>query len=322
MFEYFKMDPYTMGFPLNMGMHPLFEPVTLEEYGDYKIWRDELGAVRKDFKVIENEGFVTRSWQSFYVSDQKTFREMTARYNPVDPGRMPANFADRARAVNESGVATHLSIPFLFWAIRDWMGFENLCMAFYDQPALVHEMFEFLTDFVIETLKPVIGQMDIDLVEFKEDMAYKHAPMVSPDMFKTFMYPHYVRLISFLKGHGVRLVYVDCDGYPGGLIPHWIEAGVDAVSPNEIAAGNDIAGLQRAYPKFALFGGVDKRELAKDRRAVYDEVAKIPALIEKGGYIPHVDHAIPHDISFANYAYFRELMARIADGSPLGPFKV
>ena len=33
--------------------------------------------------------------------------------------------------------------------------------------------------------------------------------------------------------------------------------------------------------------------------------AKIP-LTEKGGYIPHIDHAIPHDVPYENFAYYWE----------------
>jgi len=318
---YFNLDPYYIGIPINLAMHPSFEPKVLEEDDIYKIWRDELGAVRKDFKIIENEGFITRSWLSFYVSNQATFRKMTDRYNSADVTRLPLDFAEQAQAINNSDVANHLCIPFLFWAVRDWVGFESLCMMFYDKPSLVHEMFEFLTDFVIKTLKPVIHLLDIDLVELKEDMAYKHAPMISPEMFRTFMYPHYVKLISFLKCNGVKLVYVDCDGYPGGLIPLWIEAGVDAMSPTEIAAGNNIDQLQKEHPSFGLFGGIDKRELAKDKRAVYNMVATLPRYIEKGGFIPHVDHAIPHDVPLENYKYFRKLMAKIACGGSIGSFE-
>jgi len=189
---------------------------------------------------------------------------------------------------------------------------------FYDNPSLVHEMFGFITDFCIDTLKDKIHKLDIDLVELKEDMAYKHAPMISPGMFKEFMYPHYVRLIDFLKTNSVKIVYVDCDGYPGELIPLWMEAGVDAMSPVEIAAGNDPLKLRRDYPKLGMFGGIDKRELAKTKADVYHEVVKkVPEMIEKGGFIPHVDHAIPFDVPLENYMYFRELMARLTAGETL-----
>ena len=315
---FFGLDPIQLDVPIHMGMYPLFEEKIIEATSEYKIWQDELGATRKDFLTVENEGFVTRSWLGFPVTDRASFKEMKRRYVSFASERIPENFEIRCHILNMALVHNHLSIPFLFWVARDWVGFENLCMMFYDDPTLVHEMFTFITDFCIETLKGKIEKVKIDLVELKEDMAYKHAPMISPPMFKEFMYPHYVRLIDFLKANGVQIVYVDCDGYPGGLIPLWINAGVDAMSPVEIAAGNDLLTLRKEFPKFGMFGGVDKRELAKDRQAVYDEVTRaLPDMIEKGGFIPHVDHAIPFDIPLENYIYFRELMVKLANGKEL-----
>ncbi len=318
--HFFDLDPWCVSIPIDTGMQPKFTEETLEVQGPYKIWRDELGAIRKDFINTENPGFVTRSWLSFAVTDRASFLEMKKRYIAADPIRMPA--PDKAKAygkvLQNSAVATHLGIPFLFWQLRDWIGCENLCMMFYDDPLLVHEMMEFLTDFVIETLQNRIDLFPVDMVEFKEDMAYKGAPMISAKMFHEFMFPHYVRLISFLRSHGVKHIYVDCDGYPGELIPEFIEAGVDSMSPVEIAAGNDLLQLRREYPTFGMWGGIDKRVLAMDKRAVYDEVmGKVPQLIEKGGYIPHIDHAIAHNATLENYMYYRELLTRVAYGEPV-----
>ena len=316
--HFFDLDPWCVGIPINMGMYPEFTEETLEVQGPYKIWRDNLGAIRKDFIHIENPGFVTRSWLSFAVTDRASFLEMKKRYLAAEPARMPESAAQYGRLLQNSAVATHLCIPYLFWQLRDWVGCENLCMMFYDDPDLVHEMMEFLTDFVIETLKPRIDLFPVDLVEFKEDMAYKGAPMISAKMFHEFMYPHYVRLIDFLRAHGAKHIYVDCDGYPGELIPEFIAAGVDSMSPVEIAAGNDLLALRREYPTFGMWGGVDKRVLAMDKRAIYDEVmGKIPQLLEKGGYVPHIDHAIPHNTPLANYVYYRELLTRVAYGEPV-----
>lgn len=313
--EFFNLDTMYLYAPINMGMYPMFEEKIIEQTSEYKIWQDNLGAIRKDFIKDATPGFVTRSWLSFPVKDRKDFLEMKKRYNSSDPNRYVKDWKKRADVYNKAHVPVHLSIPFLFWVARDWMGFENLCLAFYDMPELVEEMFEFITDFCIETLKRGIEYIAIDIVEFKEDMAYKGAPMISPKMFRKFMMPHYVRMIDFLKSNGAKLVYVDCDGYPGGLVTPWIEAGVDGMSPCEIAAGCDMLELRKQYPGFALFGGIDKRELAKDRKAIYDEVmSKVPYMIEKGGYIPHVDHAIPPDVPLENYLYYREVLTRVAYG--------
>jgi len=317
---FLNLDPFYLNVPINMGLYPSFEEKVISQDGSYKIWQDRLGAIRKDFSQEDNPGFVTRTWLKFPVEDRDGFLAIKERYDSASDGRYPDNWPARAAMLDLAPVASHLSIPFLFWTARDWMGFENLCLAFYDQPELVDEMFEFLTDFCIKTLERGIGQIQIDMVELKEDMAYKLAPMISPELFRRFMLPHYTRLIAYLKSHGVRFVYVDCDGYPGKLIPLWLEAGVDGVSPCEIAAGNDMLRLRQAYPDLVLFGGIDKRVLAQNEKAIYDEVmGKVPQLIERGGYIPHIDHAIPFDVPLKLYLYYRRLITAVACGEPVPP---
>ena len=198
------------------------------------------------------------------------------------------------------------------------MGFENLCMNFYDEPELMEEVFEFITDFTINAMEKCVREVKPDIVELKEDMAYKHAPMISPEMFRKFMRKHDIRIIDFFKKHGADVIFVDCDGFPGGLIDEWIEIGIDAVSPCEVAAGNDLLKLREQYPKFGFMGGIDKRELAKSKKDIYQEVmSKVPQMLEKGGFIPHVDHAVPFDVSLENYKYYNELRSRIIRGESL-----
>lgn len=317
--KYFSTDTFWIDVPFNIRIFPKFEEKIIEKNDKYKIWIDDLGALRKDFADIENPGFVTRSWLKFPVESRVDFHIIKKRYDFTSPERFPENFAKTAEIFNAANSPVMISIPFLFWTARDWMGFENLCMAFYDQPVLLHEMFEFITDFSIEVLRKAFTHIKIDIIELQEDMAYKGAPMVSPELFKEFMFPHYRRFIDFAKSNGTKTVMVDCDGYPGGLIPKWIEAGADAMSPCEVAAGVDIIKTREEYPSLGLLGGIDKRELAKTKRHIYNEViSKVPHMIEKGGYVPHVDHAVPFDVSLENYTYFRKIMGEIAYGETIG----
>jgi uroporphyrinogen decarboxylase len=67
-----------------------------------------------------------------------------------------------------------------------------------------------------------------------------------------------------------------------------------------------------------MLGGIDKRCLSRGTREVWEEVTgKVPRLVEQGGYIPHVDHAVPPDAVLANYVYCRQLIAAIAEGRHL-----
>jgi uroporphyrinogen decarboxylase len=50
-------------------------------------------------------------------------------------------------------------------------------------------------------------------------------------------------------------------------------------------------------------------------------MSKVPQLIGKGGYVPHVDHAVPPDISLKNYMYYRDILTKIAYGQSVEPPK-
>jgi len=47
-------------------------------------------------------------------------------------------------------------------------------------------------------------------------------------------------------------------------------------------------------------------QLAKGKKAIDEELERLHPLVEKGGYIPMVDHRVPPDVSFENYLYYIE----------------
>ena len=91
--------------------------------------------------------------------------------------------------------------------------------------------------------------------------------MVSPRAIKEFMLPYYKRLTGFLKGKGVKNIFVDTDGYCWDLIPLFIEGGATGMYPFEVACGMDIVKVRQAYPQLQIMGGIPKSyiPLGKER---------------------------------------------------------
>ena len=100
------------------------------------------------------------------------------------------------------------------------------------------------------------------------------------------------------------------------LIPLLLEVGVTGIWPLEVAAGVDPVSLRKKYGKnLALSGGIDKRALTRDKKAIEKELmSKIPYLIEQGGYIPTIEHAVPPDVSLNNFMYYLNLKKKIVEG--------
>ncbi|HOF89994.1 MAG TPA: hypothetical protein PLZ36_18105, partial [Armatimonadota bacterium] len=72
--------------------------------------------------------------------------------------------------------------------------------------------------------------------------------------------------------------------------------------------------VRRDYPRAVMVGGVDKREIAKDRAAIDAEVAYVCQILDQGGYIPTIDHAIPPDVSYDNFRYYLEVKRKALAG--------
>ncbi len=74
--------------------------------------------------------------------------------------------------------------------------------------------------------------------------------------------------------------------------------------PWETQVGLDITAVRRQYPELGMIGGLNKFALAHGREAIDKELEKVPFMLEKGRYIPGLDHGVPSDVSWDNYRYF------------------
>jgi uroporphyrinogen decarboxylase len=183
-----------------------------------------------------------------------------------------------------------------------------------EQPEFVEEMAAFWTHFVLRTLTPILEQAPPDHIVVNEDMAYKLHSMISPKMVRRFLMPGWEAWIAAIKAASPETVVdMDSDGYNGELLPLWIEAGFDAASPMEVAAGNDVVAFRRQYgTQIAFRGGIDKRALAKGGAVMRAELERVvPPLLAEGGYIPGCDHGVPPDISWPDFIDYTRLLAEM-----------
>jgi len=318
---------------LDTGWIPAFEEKTLSQDGNKRIWIDATGVKRLDAIKQPTEGFATRQYLEFPVKCKADFEEMKKRFNPHDPKRTvdppqadkpkPGScWRDNVERCNKTDVPLIFAIPCMYWRTRDWCGFEGLSMMVYDQPSLVHEMFEFWTWFLIELLNEPLSHIQVDEIILSEDMAFKGQAMLSPAQIREFMVPRYKRLYEFFKSKGVEAVVMDCDGYNNQILDAMYPEVLDGIQPIEIAAGNDPEEMLRKYPGIFIHGGIDKRELRFSRPQARAEVARrFKTAWDYGGYIPHVDHGVPPDVPLRNFLYYVELAQGFACGKNLATYE-
>jgi len=308
--------PVSLG--VNFLMMPQFEEKVLEHVGGHYIvqdWKGNICEISDKFDVSylrTAKDFCTRRWIRCPVETRDDWEQMKLRYNVDEPGRFPDDFADRAARCQDRDWVLSIGFHGPFWQMREWCGFEGLCMMMLDQPGLVAEMAAFWTDFVAEMLRRILPHVVPDRIGISEDMAYKAKAMISPAMTREFCQPSYDRWAALARQAGVPLIDMDSDGFIGELIPIWIDSGINVCDPIEVAAHNDINEYRRVFGRqMAYTGGVDKRCIAEGGRAIRDELKRLEPVLRDGGFIPSCDHGVPSDISWPAFVDYSRLLAQM-----------
>jgi uroporphyrinogen decarboxylase len=305
-------------FPVNERMIPEFEEKVLEVRENSQIvqdWKGNICEIGREYttEYLRNAiDFVTRRWIKCPVESWDDWDEMKARYDPDDPSRLPDDPAGTGTRLEHRSWPISFRFSGPFWQMREWLGFEQLCTLFYDDPDLIRDMVGFWTDYVGRLLENALAYCVPDEVHLSEDMAYKKFSMISPAMAREFLMPAWDAWGEIVRAHGVPVYAMDSDGYIGELIPLWIDAGINACDPIEVAAGNDIEAFREQFgTKMAYRGGVDKRAMAAGGEILASELARIEPVVKSGGYIPSCDHGIPADVSWPNYLDYVRGLARL-----------
>ncbi|MCC6579583.1 MAG: hypothetical protein IT440_04020 [Phycisphaeraceae bacterium] len=301
-----------------LTMMPEFEEKIVEERADSRIvqdWKGNVCEIGKEFMPGDLRGapdFCTRSWLKCPVESRADWDDMKRRYNPDEPGRFPADFKQNCAKLKHRTHPLGLVFSGPFWQLREWLGFENLCMLFLDDPAMAQDMVDFWQQFVHEMLSRLFEHVVPDYMMINEDMAYKEKPMIGPDMCRKFLSRCWTDWSKLCKQAGVPVVGVDSDGRVDELIPVWIECGMHWNSPLEVAAGNDLPAFRRKYgTRMSYSGGVDKRMMAKGGKALRDEMARLEPVVKAGGFIPSCDHGVPSDVSWPDFVEYSRLLAEM-----------
>ena len=293
--------------PVNLGFYPGFERVVLQEDNDNRTIRDEFGVT-----FIEKKANTTiPRYIDYPVKDRDDWVKLrNERLDPNLEERFPSNWKDILSNVHDAAIQVG-RYPFgLFGTLREFMGVEELLMAFCEEPELIHEMMDYLTDFWIAIYERVLKDVQIDHIHMWEDMSGKQGPLISPAMFREFLMPNYQRIAAFAKKNDIAVFSIDTDGNMDILMPLLKESGFNLILPFEVQAGCDVVELKKQYPDLCLYGGIDKRALAISKEEIDRELDRIDELYDISGYIPALDHLIHPEISYQNFMYFVERLKR------------
>ncbi len=287
--------------PVNTGRSGGLKPEVLEETDTHILSRDELGRTMKLIK-----GVATLPLPLDYpVKNMDDWRRIKPWYE-FSEARFGRDWERIAGEHLRDGRVVCASIPGGFDAPRQLLGEEALCLAYYEDPELVHEILDTIGKTAFEVLDRVSSAVQVDLLSVHEDMAGQSGSLAGPRQIEEFIKPYYRRIWDLLADRGTKLFDQDSDGDMNGVIPSFLDAGVNCMHPMEPAANMDIVEIRRQYgDRLAFYGGIDKHVLRRDRREIAAELEyKIPPMVASGGCVLALDHRIPNGTPLANYRFY------------------
>lgn len=287
--------------PVNTGRMGGYPPQILEETNEFILSRDELGRTMKLAK-----GVATLPLPMDYPVRTMDDWLRIKHWYEFSEARYASDWERIAREHLVAGRVVCVGIPGGFDEPRQLMGEERLCMAYYDNPELIHDILGTIGETAFKVLDRVSSTVQVDLLSVHEDMAGKSGPLAGPKQVRHFIKPYYRRVWDLLASRGARLFDQDSDGDMNAVIPSFLEAGVNCMHPMEPAANMDIVKIRVQYgERLAFYGGIDKHVLRRSREEIVAELEyKIPPMVASGGCVLALDHRIPNGTPLKNYRFY------------------
>lgn len=303
------------GVPVNTGLLGGFEPAVLEETPEYVIQRDRYGRTTQLHKTAATIALPL----DYPVSDMDSWLRVKPCYE-FSEQRFSADWAEVVATARNDGALIVARIPGGFDEPRQLMGEENLCIAYYEQPELIHDMLETLGRTAEQVLDRVSSEVTVDQLSVHEDLAGKSGSLVGPLQIDEFIKPYYRRIWDMLSSRGAKIFQQDSDGNMRSVIEAFMDCGINSMLPMEPAAGMDVVEVRRAFgDALAMAGGIDKHVIRKTKDAIRRELEyKMQPLMRGGGMLFGLDHRIPNGTSIDNYRFYVQTAREIL-GLPPNP---
>jgi hypothetical protein len=290
-------------------------PVTIQEDDEVLVQKDYLGRTTQLCKKTATIPLPL----DFPVKTMDDWLAHKPKFEYAD-WRIDWDQVARAKAAQAEGALIVAGMPGAFDTVRELMGEEMGCIAYYEQPELIEDIMKTIGDTVEAVFSRVIGKLTIDQLSVHEDFAGRSGPMVGPTLIEQYFKPYYRRAWDMLRAHGARIFQQDTDGNVNSVINALLDCGLTCVYPMEPAAGMDIVQLRKKYgTRLMTVGGIDKHVLRQDKSAIRKELEyKLRPSLWQGGIVLGLDHRIPNGTPLENYRYYVDLGREILGIPPRG----
>jgi uroporphyrinogen decarboxylase len=244
---------------------------------------------KDDHPIRDRAGFESFAWPAEGSVDFREFETCL----PLLPSGM--------KAIGQTGG--------LFELLHQLVGYERLCLLFYDDPDLVRDVLARLMVLYREMYRGMAAIPEIGAIVLSDDLGFKTQPLVSGAILREFIFPLYRELAGIIHAGGKACILHSC-GQVFGFVDEFAAMGIDAKHSYEDA----ILPVEEAYRLYAdrisILGGLDLDRMVRDtpeKVAARAERLTID-LGRRGAY------ALGTGNSVADYVPVRNYLAMIAAG--------
>jgi uroporphyrinogen decarboxylase len=211
--------------------------------------------------------------------------------NPKAKSRT-SGLREQAKKISDDGYAVFSIVEGPFEVIQYILGLENLFVKIYDNPKLIHWLFDKVTEIMTEIYSSFMEKVGdyMDCVLYYSDLGEQRGTIVSPKTWREFAKPREKEIVKVLKGKGKTKVAFHSCGSCWDLMDDLIEIGVDVLNPVQTSAAKmDAVKLKEKYGDLISFwGGVDTQTVIS--RGAPEQVCEeskrmICAFGKNGGYL-------------------------------------
>jgi uroporphyrinogen decarboxylase len=168
---------------------------------------------------------------------------------------------------------------------------------------VVEALFERLGSTYVRIAKRLMEVPRLGAVLLPDDLAYTEGFLVSPDIYRKYVFPWYRQIGEILANNDIPFIF-HSDGKLWGVLDDLIDCGVKAIHPIEPQA-MDIREVKRKYgDKLCIFGNIDLDYTLT--RGTVEEVKeqvkqRIRDLAPGGGYGLSASNSVPDYVKPENF---------------------
>jgi uroporphyrinogen decarboxylase len=194
----------------------------------------------------------------------------------------------------------------LFCTLCDLFGMDNAMINMSAAPELIDTAVAHIEAFLMDSFGKILrnNANDMDFLWWGDDFSTQRCMMISPEMWRRFLKPTYLRVFELIKSYDVMIWFHSCGTF-APVIGELVDAGMDVWETVQAhLEGNEPEKLKANYGNnLSFFGAIScqgtlpfgsPEDVRKEVRERFRVLGK------NGGYIIGPDHSIQKNMPIAN----------------------